>query len=70
MKTDIEKAEARAAELHDLYAKSDRTAAFHERNDHATASAFRRRADAWLADYEDAVRDLRRFRADDRSRSA
>ena len=60
--TEIEQLEQRAAELHRLFQRADQMAAFHERHEHNDAPTFRRRADAWFADYEAAVRDLHRAR--------
>lgn len=60
---EIESLEARCAELYRYWQRGDAYATFHERHGHLDAEVFRRQADAWLSDYDAAVRDLERLRA-------
>ena len=59
---EISRLETNCAGLYERFQRADARAAIAERNDASDADTLRRRAAAWLADYEAAVRDLRRER--------
>ena len=59
---EISRLEVRCAELYAYFQLADELAARAERNDASDTDTLRRRAAAWHADYEAAVRDLRRER--------